>query len=76
MIPVRITDLSITEESFDPNLNPIRAKMSLGMRVLSVNDLGFDHRGGNFYLRYQQDKERLALDRFATDSSTLWVSRR
>jgi hypothetical protein len=60
VIPVRITDFSITEESFDPNLNPIRARVSLGMRVLSVNDLGFQHRGGNLYLRYQQEKERLA----------------
>ena len=29
-----------------PTLNPIRAKVSLGMRVLSVNDLGFDNKGG------------------------------
>ena len=28
-----------------PHLNPIRAKVSLGMRVLSVDDLGFDHQG-------------------------------
>lgn len=60
VVPVRITDFSITEEAFDPNLNPIRAKVSLGMRVLSVNDLGFDHPGGNIYLNYQQNKERLA----------------
>ena len=39
--PVRITDLEITEEAFDPQLNPIRAKVSLGMRVLNVNDVGF-----------------------------------
>ena len=42
MLPVRITEFSITEEAFDPALNPIRAKVSLGLRVLSVNDLGFD----------------------------------
>ena len=29
-----ITDFSITEEAFDPTLNPIRAKVSLGLRVL------------------------------------------
>ncbi len=39
--PVRITELEITEEAFDPQLNPIRAKVTLGMRVLSVNDVGF-----------------------------------
>ena len=45
IIPVRLTDFSITEEAFDPTLNPIRAKVSLGMRVLSVNDVGFDRQG-------------------------------
>lgn len=60
VMPVRLTELSITEEAFDVNLNPIRAKVSLGMRVLSVDDLGFDHKGGNLYLVYQQQKERLA----------------
>lgn len=60
VIPVRITEFSITEEAFDVNLNPIRAKISLGMRVLSVSDLGFDHHGGNLYMNYQKSKERLA----------------
>jgi hypothetical protein len=60
IVPVRITEFNITEEAFDINLNPIRAKISLGMRVLSVNDLGFDHAGSNIYLNYQQNKERLA----------------
>jgi hypothetical protein len=30
------------------------------MRVLSVNDLGFTHKGGSLYMIYQQQKERLA----------------
>ena len=60
IVPVRITDFSITEEAFDPALNPIRAKVSLGMRVLSVNDLGFNHKGGSLFMVYQQQKERLA----------------
>ncbi len=60
IIPVRLTDFSITEEAFDPNLNPIRAKVSLGMRVLSVNDVGFDAKAGSLYMIYQQQKERLA----------------
>ena len=34
MLPVKLTEFSITEEAFDVNLNPIRAKVSLGMRVL------------------------------------------
>lgn len=60
ILPVRLTELSVTEEAFDNNLNPLRAKVSLGLRVLSVQDLGFDHKGGNLYLAYHQEKERLA----------------
>lgn len=60
IVPVRITDFSITEEAFDPALNPIRAKVSLGLRVLSVNDLGFTQKGGSLYMAYQQQKEQLA----------------
>ena len=60
IIPVRITEFSITEEAFDTSLNPVRAKVSLGMRVLSVDDLGFDHKGGSLYMGYQQNKEQLS----------------
>jgi hypothetical protein len=60
IIPMRLTDFSITEEAFDPNLNPIRAKVSIGMRVLSVNDVGFEAKAGSLYMIYQQQKERLA----------------
>jgi hypothetical protein len=60
ILPVRLTDFSVTEEAFDINLNPIRAKVSLGMRVLSIDDLGFDHKGGSLYMSYHQNKERLA----------------
>ncbi len=60
IIPMRLTDLSITEEAFDVNLNPIRAKVSLGMRVLSVDDLGFNEVGGNLFMNYLQQKEQLA----------------
>jgi hypothetical protein len=59
-VPVRLTDFSITEEAFDTRLNPIRAKVSLGMRVLNVDDLGFAHRGGSIYMAHQRRKETLA----------------
>lgn len=60
IVPVRVTEFSITEEAFDPALNPIRAKVSLGLRVLSVDDLGFDHKGGDLFMNYLQAKESLA----------------
>ena len=58
--PVRVTELSITEEAFDTALNPIQAKVSLGLRVLSVDDLGFTHKGGSLFMAYLQQKEQLA----------------
>lgn len=73
IIPVRITDFSITEEAFDTSLNPIRAKVSLGMRVLSVNDLGFSHKGGSLYMSYQQNKERLAAMFKSSSLSSLGI---
>jgi hypothetical protein len=60
LLPVRLTEFTVTEDAFDVALNPIRARVSLSMRVLTVNDLGFSHRGGSLYLLYQQQKERLA----------------
>jgi hypothetical protein len=60
VVPVRLTDFSVTEEAFDTMLNPTRVRVSLGLRVLTTDDLGFAHRGGSLYLLYQQQKERLA----------------
>src|SRR5277367_3121819 len=71
VIPVRLTDFSITEEAFDPNLNPIRAKVSLGMRVLNVDDLGFEHPGGRLFLSYLTTKESLASKAASVAITTL-----
>jgi len=60
IVPVRLTDFSATEDAFDADLNPIRAKVSLGFRVLTVDDLGFAQKGGSLYMVYQQQKEALA----------------
>jgi Contractile injection system tube protein len=60
VVPVRVTDFSVTEEAFDPSLNPIRAKVSLGLRVLSTDDLGFTHKGGTMFLSYLRVRETLA----------------
>jgi hypothetical protein len=60
VVPVRITEFSITEEAFDPTLNPIRAKVSLTLRVMSINDLDFPTKAASLYMIYQQQKEQLA----------------
>jgi hypothetical protein len=73
IVPVRITELSITEEAFDTALNPIRAKVSLGLRVLSVDDLGYDSRGGGLFMGYLQTRERLASQAAGSDFRTLGI---
>lgn len=60
VLPVRIAEFSITEELFDAKLNPIRAKVSLGLRVLSYNDLPRSHPGYSIFMAHQTTKEVLA----------------
>jgi len=73
IVPVRITELGIAEEAFDTSLNPIRAKLSLGLRVLSVDDLGFDSKGGALFMGYLQAKERLAGKATSGDFRSLGI---
>ena len=68
IVPVRVTELSITEEAFDPALNPLRAKVSLGLRVMSTDDLGFTHKGGTVFISHLSTREALAQK---TGSATL-----
>ncbi len=60
VVPVRLTELSITEEAFDPDLNPIQAKVSLGLRVLSYNDLPITDPGYAIFMAHQIAKEVFA----------------
>jgi len=60
VVPIRLTEFSITEEAFDTSLNPIRAKVSLGMRVLTIDDVGFQHPAGQLFMSYLTNKESLA----------------
>ena len=73
ILPVSLTEFSITEEAFDPSLNPIRAKVSLGLRVLSIDDLGFKHKGGSLFMSYLQNKEQLAAKNQAASLNTFGI---
>jgi hypothetical protein len=73
ILPVRLTELSVAEEAFDPALNPIRAKVSLGMRVLSVDDLGLTHRGRSVFMAYLRSKESLVARSPAVTLSNLGI---
>jgi hypothetical protein len=60
VVPVRVTEFSVTEEAFDTALNPMRAKVSLGLRVMTTDDLGFEHRGASIFLSHLRTREALA----------------
>ncbi|WDV49886.1 hypothetical protein PV963_05670 [Streptomyces coeruleorubidus] len=60
VMPVRLTELSINESAFDVNLNPIRASLSIGLKVLTVSDLPMGHPGAELYYAHLAQKERLA----------------
>jgi hypothetical protein len=61
ILPVRITEFSITEEAHDPALNPIRAKAGLGLRVLSYNDLSVTDPAYYMFLAHQVVKEAMGV---------------
>ena len=60
VVPVQVTEFSITEEAFDPALNPIRAKVDLGLTVLTYQDLGIASPGGALFMVHQISKEMMA----------------
>ena len=74
VIPVKLTSFSVTEEAFDPALNPIHAKASFGLRVLTVDDLGFASKGGALFMTYLQNREQLAAKTQPVSLSTLGVT--
>ncbi|SAL04849.1 hypothetical protein AWB78_07161 [Caballeronia calidae] len=60
ILPVRVTEYSVTEDAYESALKPIRAKVSLGLKVLTYSDLPGSHPGHHLYLAHQVAKEALA----------------
>ena len=65
VLPVRMESFSITEEAYDVNLNPIRAKVSMTLRVLNYDDLPWKQRESNVFLAHHERKESLSQRRVA-----------
>lgn len=74
ILPVRVTDFGVTEEAFDAALNPTRAKVSLGLRVLSVNDVPSGHKAAELFMSYLQQKERLVTANAGAPLSALGIT--
>jgi hypothetical protein len=74
VLPVRLTGMNVTEEAFDPDLNPLRARADLTFDALSSQDLRVNHPAYNLFIAYQIAKEALALGNPLTSISALGVS--
>lgn len=61
VVPVRLSSFTIEEEAYDANLNPIRASVSLSLRVLTYQDLPPTNLGYGLYLAHQVAKEAMAV---------------
>lgn len=61
VLPVRLESFQVEEQEFDPALNPIRAEVSLGMKVLSYNDFSVTHPGFGVFMAHQVVKEAMAV---------------
>jgi len=59
VLPVRLSSFTITEEAFDPVLNPIRASIDLDLTVLTYQDLGLESVGGAISMAHHVAKEAL-----------------
>lgn len=67
ILPIKITQLSITETEFTPNLNPIRAEVSLEMELL-IPLTGSDTRIANAY-NYVAKKKHDAAVKYSKNTS-------
>jgi hypothetical protein len=71
VLPVRLTDFSIEEQAYDVNLNPIRAKVALGLRVLNYSDLPWSERGARLFLGHHENLESMARKGRLTNPSAV-----
>jgi hypothetical protein len=67
--PVQVTELSVTEDAFDPSLNPVRATVQLKLRVLSTADVDPGDPNYSSYLAYQGTKETFARQGYSKGQS-------
>jgi len=61
VVPVKLTSFAISEDAFDTRLNPIAAKVELGMQVLTYMEFTDSSIGRDAFIAYQKAKEGLAL---------------
>lgn len=60
VLPVRLTEVVVAEEAYDVNLNPILAKVTLGLRVLNYDDVPQTSRTSKLFMAHHVQKEAMA----------------
>lgn len=60
VVPIRLTSVSVVEEQFDADLNPVRATVSLEAHVLSYSDVFSDNPDYSLFLAHQKRMEQVA----------------
>ena len=74
VLPVQLGSLSITEEAFDPLLNPIRAKIELSLQVLSYHDFKVTQPGHTIFMAHQIAKEVMATANVVNSAESMGTS--
>ncbi len=60
VLPVQIQTMVVKEKEYDCGLTPIRAEVSLTLRVFKYNEVFSDHPTFDYLLAYHMFKERMA----------------
>jgi hypothetical protein len=73
IVPVLVTSLTLTEEAFGPQLQPIRAKASLELKTLTSSDFPAGSPGEQRYLAYRAYSEAWAAQVTTTNTGPLGI---
>src|SRR6185436_18328574 len=57
IVPINVTSVSVSEQEFDPLLNPIRAEVTISLRVISKDDLDKSSFAYGAYVWTQANRE-------------------
>lgn len=73
IVPVLLTSLTLTEEAFGPQLQPIRAKVSLEMKTLTSSDFPAGSPGEARYIAYRTYSQAWAAQVTTQNASPLGI---
>jgi hypothetical protein len=60
VVPVKLTSFAVSEDAYDTMLNPVSAKVELGLQVLTYMEFTDSSVGRDVFIAYQKSKESLA----------------